>query len=184
MYLRTKIRTNKSKKSYVYAYIAEIRRKKGKPKQKIVKYLGRVYIFPKKENKEAIININGSLEDIFSSLIKTELQNHDFKELKEKLVKEDIEIDLKHATIIHSQTGKKVCLKLNEGILCEETMKNLIEFNPPKQTMKEISKYFARRIVECGLNAPEGTLIQIFQKIQTMINTKQQQTIPNKPEKI
>ena len=109
MYIRTKIRTNNTKKSYTYAYLAEIRRKRGKPKQKIIKYLGRVYAFPKKENNEVIINLGDSIKDIFCSLVKTELQNHDFAELKEKLNKEDIEVDLKQSTIINSKTNKKAC---------------------------------------------------------------------------
>ncbi len=184
MYIRTKVRTNKSKRSYTYAYLAEIRRKRGKPKQKIIKYLGRVYIFPKKENNEVILNNNNDLKEIFYSLIKTELINHDFKEVKGKLNKEYIEVDIKQATIINSKTNKKACLKLNEGVLCEETLKRLINFDPPKQTMKEISKYFAKCVIEGGINAPEAVLIQIFQKIQTMINTKQHQTMANRPEKI
>ena len=99
-------------------------------------------------------------------------------------MKEDIVVDLNQVKITNKKTNKKVCLKLNEGILCEETLKRLIEFDPPKQTMKEIGKYFAKCIIECGINAPETSLVQIFQKIQTMVNAKQWQTMANRPEKI
>jgi len=186
MYIRTKTRTNKSGNTFTYAYLAQIKRPRKKPKQKIVKYLGRVYTFSKIGTKQPVINLNQTMQDLFYSLVKAELENHGFSEIApQKLRNEGIEVDVNQTTIINKNTGKRACIQLNQGILCEETLKNLLEYSPPQENIKKISQHFAKTVIEAGIQAPETVMVQIFQKIQTMINNKQQyQTMPNTPEKI
>ena len=180
MYIRTKTRTNKSNNTYAYAYLAQIRRKKSRPKQKILKYLGRIYIAQKIGTKQPEITLDSPLRDIFSSLLKTELENHGFKETVPLSLRNwDLEVNLGNITVSNLKTGKKVCIQLNQGILCEETLKNLVEYSIPQENLKGIRQHFAKTIVEAGIQAPETVMVQIFQKIQTMINTKQCQTMPN-----
>lgn len=185
MYIRTKTRTNKSGNTYIYAYLAKIRRPRKKPKQKIVKYLGRVFTFSKTGSKQPEINLNQPLRNLFCSLIKVELENHGFREIApQKLRNEGIEVDMSQVTITNKNTGKRVCIQLNQGMLCEETLKNILEYSPPQENMRKISQHFAKTVIEVGIQAQETIIVQIFQKIQTMINNKQRQTMPNTPEKI
>lgn len=175
MYLRTKTRTNKSRKSYTYAYLVKIKQYKHHPRQKIVKYLGRAYTFPKKENPGREIPQGTTVRETLVSLLKIELKNHYFIEKAQNILQNgDIEVDVNKQTIINKQTGKKACIQMNQGILCEETLKKVVLYQTPKEGMKKVSKHFAKTIVEAGIQAPEASIIEVFKQIQTMINNPQQ----------
>ncbi len=185
MYIRTKTRTNKSKNTYTYAYLAVIKQRKSHPKQKIVKYLGRVYKFYKKSNNLPVIAPESSFQDSLREIIKTELINHDFNEISpDKLKNNDIEINLDQTTIINAKTNKKACIEMNQGLMCEETLKKLLYYKPPKDNMQKVSKHFAKTAIEAGIPISDD-IINVFKKIQAMINNPQQsQTMPNNQKRI
>ena len=175
MYIRTKTRKNASGRVYTYAYLAHIKQRKSHPRQKIIKYLGRVYKAERIGTKAPQITPSDTLTEMVMTLIKTELENHGFKETNPKtLRKDDIEVNLNQATVINSRKNKRACLQLNQGILCDNTLKNLMAYQPPKEDMKRIGKHFAKTVVEAGIQASQPIIIEIFKKIQTMINNKQQ----------
>jgi hypothetical protein len=185
MYIRTKTRTNASGKTYTYAYLARMKSLKRHPKQKIVKYLGRVYTPKKQEDKLQEIQ-EGSWRTMLENLLKNELKNHGYKEITPKKLQDtEIIIDLETQEVKTLKTGKRATICMNQGLLCNETLKKVVRYRPPKEDIKTISKHFAKTIVEAGIMASNQTLMVIFKKIQTMINSpKQCQTMPNTKEKI
>ncbi len=175
MYIRTKTRTNKSGRKYTYAYLAEIKQRRNHPKQKVIKYLGRVYKTERTANNTPKILPSESFNEMILALIKKELENHDFKETAQKTVKkEDLEIDLGKLTVTNAKNSKQACIQLNQGMLCSYTLKNLLSYQPPKEDIKRIGKHFAKTVVEAGIQASQPIIIEIFKKLQTIINNKQQ----------
>jgi len=185
MYIRTKTRTNKSKNTYTYAYLAVIKQRKSHPKQKIIKYLGRVYKFHKGSNNQPNIPQEASFQDSLKELIKTELKNHNFNEISpSRLISNGIEIDLSQTTISNTKTNKKACIEMNQGITCKETLKKLLDYKPPRDNLQRVSKHFAKTAIEAGIPISDD-IIEVFKKLQTMINDPQQsQTMPNKQKRI
>ncbi len=152
MYIRTKVRKNASGNSYIYAYLARMKHpKKAKPRQKIVEYLGRVYEMERKENKSP--KIEGlRLKDMLKAMVITELENHGFVEsTKEIFQRGDIEVNLSTLAIKNIKKNKNACLKLNQGILCHKTLKNVMEYKPPKEILPKIARNLAKTVVEAGL---------------------------------
>jgi len=175
MYIRTKTRTNKSGKSYTYAYIAEIRqRKRSHPKQKILKYLGKVYKVKRTANKTLKPKPTSSKERIKELLI-SELKNHGFNLISQEILEnESIEVNLNEITVKEKNTDKNICVQLNQGLLCTETLQKIINYEPPKEDMKRISKHFAKIVIEAGIKPSEPEIIEIFKQIQTNPNNDQQ----------
>lgn len=174
MYIRTKTRKNASGNSYVYAYMARMKHpKKAKPRQKIVEYLGRVYEAERKENKSP--KIEGlRLKEMLKAMAITELENHGFSEnTKEVFKRGDIEINVSALTIKNTKKNKNACLKMNQGILCHKTLKNLIEYKPPKEILPKIARNLAKTIIEAGLPGDPQSTILVFNEIRSMINNDQ-----------
>ena len=174
MYIRTKTRKNKSGNTYAYAYLAKIKQYKKHPKQKIIKYLGRVYKPQKTNNNQLEVPLK-SLNKTLLNVLKIELKNHDFKEYEaNKLKKDDILVNLDEMTIKNQKTYKKVCIHINQGVLCDYTLTKFLKYKPPKQDMKTVSKNFAKTVVEAGIQPSQPIIIEIFKIIQTMINNPKQ----------
>jgi len=173
MYIRTKTRTNRSGKTYTYAYLAEMRQIRSKSKQRVKKYLGRVYVV-ERTSREKSTFVQSSIAEMLREIMKTELKNHGFQEKGLKYALNDLEIDLETKTIINTATKKKACIQLNQGILCDETLTSLLEYKIPKENIQRIGKDFAKKAIESGLEASNEAIIEVFKKIQTMINNAQQ----------
>ena len=175
MYIRTKTRTNKSGNTYIYAYLAQIKQRRSHQKQKIIKYLGRVYKTERTANNLPLISHQYSFNEMIFSLINTELENHGFKEISPKTLKKDIiEVNLSKSTVINIKNNKDICVQINQGLLCGSTLRSLLLYQPPKEDMKRVGKHFAKTVVEAGIQASQPVIIEIFKKLQTMINSKQQ----------
>src|SRR3989344_8132089 len=139
MYIR--IKTHKSQK---YAYLVQTKRYKRSsyPKQKTIAYLGRVITPKKTQNTAFKDHINQDLKtyldnkktkDIFLDLINLELKNYNIK-----INLEDI-----------SEESKPIVYEINEGFLCNYTIKKLLNFKLPIQTPeKDASIVLAKAILE------------------------------------
>ncbi len=173
MYIRTKTRLNASGKKYTYAYITTTKYRKTKtPKQKVKQYLGRVFVFPKVQEKEVypLEEIaKKSLKEALKDLICRELQSYGFNKEGEKWVKEEIIIDFYEPSIKNKISGKNVCIKLNEGILSTYALKQLLFYILPRAREKEIAKDFAKKCVEAGLTLEKSLFIELFNQIKLMI---------------
>ena len=166
MFLRIK-KINKIQYAYLVDNRWYKRRTKGRgkgPRQKVKKYLGRVYSFDKVEDKhffdfKNIGNIeeyikNNEKNDIIKDLVELELFKH--KIGKEFLINFDDKKVLKG--------NKEVSLAINEGFLNSYTLARLLDFKFGYDTEKaglELAKYF----VEAGIEIPKEVFVGIFGKV-------------------
>jgi len=151
------IRTKKIK-SYEYAYLVENvwrkRPKKGS-RQKVKAFLGRVYK-PELKNdlnfvKEEVYVRDNSFKQIVKDLVEFELLKHDVK---------DFFVDFDKNLVLRN--NRKVALQINEGFLCNYTLKNLINF---KLEEEEAGYSLAKAFVEAGIKVPQELFIKIFEKL-------------------
>ena len=149
-----------------YAYLVENRwykrgfRGKGKgSRQKVSKYLGRVYTFNKVNDNDFLNfnnidnlehylkNDNNNKNSIIKDLVEWELFRHNIN-------KNEFTIDLPNKKII--KNNKEISLKINEGFLNSYTLNRL--FN-----LKSGDSYFlARSFVEAGIEIPKEVFVGIF----------------------
>ena len=171
MFIRVKNIKNKKGKAYPYAYLVDNkwykRGNKGKGKgsrQKVVKYLGRVYPFSKVKDVEFFSHLK--VEDIeeylkkdknkmINDLIGWELFRHDID-------KEEFFVDFSNKKVL--RCDKEVSLKLNEGLLNSYTLGRLWRFRFTGEEREDgfkMAKYF----VEAGLEVPKEVFVGIFGKV-------------------
>lgn len=169
MFIRVK-KIKKDGKSYPYAYLVDNKwykrgsKKRGKgSRQKVVKYLGRVYSFEK-------VSDDGFFEYI--KIKEEDTENYIRKTSKNKIIKDlvrwelgrheaDKEFFLKNNKIMREE--KEVSLKINEGLLCTYTLSRLLNFKFLGDERKDgfsLAKYF----VEAGIEVPKEIFIGIFGK--------------------
>ena len=171
------IRTKKIKDQH-YAYLVSARwsKRKKAPKQKTVKYLGKLKTIKKTKNKTFEQYIKKDLEEylkktklkrIVLDLVRCELINHKFKEVKKDVwqLSEAI-VDLKTKKVYNLDTKKTLCLEINNNFLTTHTLRNIVDFSsPPNLTNLQIGKSLAKAFLSAGIVLPEPIFLAIFQKI-------------------
>ncbi|MDP3765582.1 MAG: hypothetical protein Q8R04_03650 [Nanoarchaeota archaeon] len=147
-----------------YAYLVENkwykRSFKGKgrgPRQKVSKYLGRVYSFNKTGNIDfltfkKINRLEQYLKDnnknqIFKDLVEWELFRHSIN-------KEEFIIDFTNKKIL--KNGKDISLRMNEGFLNSFTLERLFNLRSGE------SYYLAKCFVEAGIEIPKEVFVGVF----------------------
>lgn len=173
MYIRTKKIRNT-----LYAYLVSARwsKKKKAPKQKTVKYLGKLHTIEKKYNKTFEKYIKKDLHNylkkstprrITLDLVRCELLNHRFKEVKKDIWKyKNFIVDLKTKKVYDTNTNKTICLEINNNFLTTHTLRNIVYFSsPPNLTNMQIGKSLAKAYLSAGIIIPEEIFVDIFQKI-------------------
>ena len=146
------IRSKKIKgKEYAYLVINKYNKKKKESRQKTTKYLGKIIDL-------GSINEQVESNSIDEAIIKT-LIKLGFYEQDRFLIKEDISIDLNKLTV--TKDNQKVCLKINEGYLCDYTLDNLLRF---KEEIKEkkLVHNLAEAFISAGVNIKEDSFVNIF----------------------
>ena len=145
-------------KVYEYAYLVENRWKKRPKKgsrQKVKEFLGRVYK-PELKNdlgfvKEVDYVKNNSFRQIVKDLVEFELLKHNVK---------DFFVDFDKNFVLRN--NRKVALQINEGFLCNYTLKNLLNF---KLGGEEAGYSLAKAFVEAGIKVPQELFVKIFEKL-------------------
>ena len=134
-------------------------------RQKVKDYVGSAYRFDLKnnvdfiqfmkiENIEMYIN-NNQKNSIIYDLIEWEF-------FKFGINKEEFLIDMDNSTI--QKKKKNVALLINDGFMCNLTLKNLLEFR--LEGDEEIYGYrLARVFVEAGIQVPQEVFVGLFDKI-------------------
>jgi len=163
------IRTKKIKGNH-YAYIVENKWTRKKVRQRVKKYLGRVYKFPKTQdidffehnkiqNPEQYIK-DSSKKRIIRDLIKIELLKHGFKQNKNIWKKDECMIDIKDLKI-RNKKQKSIAVAFNEGLLTEFAVKKILNL---KVNNEKDTYLLAKAFVEAGLDIPKQLFIQFFNK--------------------
>ena len=155
----------KKRKSAKYAYLVRNKRYKTPPKhrQKVIKYLGKVFK-PKKEIKVKINLENITFQDSLTHLIRIELINHNFKQNKKEFTQENIKINLKKRII--SKNLKPISIELNEGFLNNHTLRELLNFNyDPSQPPLTQGHLLANLLISAGIKLSSSKFLKLFKKI-------------------
>ena len=127
----------KTIKGNPYLYLVENNWVKGKVKQVVKKYLGRVFVPAKREDSEDVDffemhNVSDvgkyfkshSREEIVRDVIRFELVKHNFEvKSKNRLAWENVIVDLKNFNVRIKK--RDTALKLNEGYLYSEIIKEV-----------------------------------------------------------
>jgi endo-alpha-1,4-polygalactosaminidase (GH114 family) len=151
-YIRTKKISNKS-----YAYLVENISTKNGPRQKVKKYLGRVHHLKKQENKDITIMTNNKNE-FLKQLISKHLFEFGFEKNKKNLVNDKIIFSL------NKMSFKKGVLAINEGYLCNFTIKRILEFNKTNDLQKD-GTLLAKHFLTAGLPVSQNEFIQFYQML-------------------
>ncbi|HLC96229.1 MAG TPA: hypothetical protein VJH97_02815 [Candidatus Nanoarchaeia archaeon] len=165
VYIRIKKIKKKSGNCYEYAYLVENTWKKRKQgaRQKVKAFLGRVHK-PVISNDvdflqhHSIMDINqyvkeNGLGKITRDLITWELHKHDLQN--------DISIDFENRVV--RRYKNKAVVQMNEGFLCDYTLKKLLGFRFKDDENAGIT--LAKAFVEAGIKIPEELFIKVFEKI-------------------
>ena len=169
-YIRIKKIRKKSGNSYEYAYLVENKwrkRLKGGKKgarQKVKAFLGRLHKPVLSNDKDffehhSIDDIDkyvkeNTLKGISKDLIAWEFAKHRIS--NEFLVNFDDKILRNY--------NKKAVLQLNEGFLCDHTLRKLVNFRF-KEDEYEAGKALAKVFVEAGIKIPQELFVKVFEKI-------------------
>jgi len=175
MYIRSKKRKLNSGKIIEYAYLVSIKHRKTKtPKQKVKKYLGRIYKLEKKENKlfkEAIARDldlyfkNKPLKRIKKDLVKLELLNYGFLEIsKDIFVFNDFKVNLNKLEVLDSKNNP-VSLEINNNFINSYTLNRILNYSPPRNLSQlQLAKEYANNLLSLGLTLPEDVFVRLFKK--------------------
>jgi len=155
-------------KGHKYAYFVENTWTSAGPRQQSKKYLGKVVEFePSSEGaskawiKEDFANYleKSEFKAVILDMIKFEFNRRSFKEDGDILAKDSMKIDLKNSKIIDGK--KPIVIRLNEGFLCEFTLKNLLSYDGENDPS---GARLASFLVNAGLNVEEEVFIALFDK--------------------
>jgi len=171
MFIRVKNIKNKKGKVYPYAYLVDNKwykrgnKEKGRgSRQKVKKYLGRVYSFSKENDGGffehlKIENIKGYVKKdknkIINDMVEWEFFRHNID-------KDEFFVDFSNKKVL--RCDKEVSLKLNEGLLNSYTLGRLLRFRFTGEEREDgfkMAKYF----VEAGIEVPKEVFVGIFDKV-------------------
>ena len=169
-------------KGIEYAYIVENSWQENKVKQKVKKYLGKVYKFERKKFEDEEYELAGFIgfvgdelehylavaepKKILLDIVRWELSNHGFKQDVKNihLWKNDVcRFDEKNIAVTNE--GKaEVALAFNDGLLNTFKLRKLLRLNYTGEE-QEVGYKIAKDLVELGLKVPKEVFIGLFQKM-------------------
>ena len=148
-----------------YAYVVENEWHKKGSRQKVKGYLGRVYKFDLKNDfgfleYSKIEDVHNYIENnnkskIINDLIEWEL-------FKFGINKEEFSIDLPNIKV--QKNKRDIALLINDGFMCNLTLRNLFEFKPEGDEQTDGYR-LARAFVEAGIKIPQDIFIGLFGKL-------------------
>ena len=152
-------------KNKEYAYIVENEWSRKGSRQKVISYIGRVYRFNLSDHidfleyfkiKDASSYIGGNDKNkIINDLIEWEF-------FKYGLNKNEFLIDLNGKKI--QKNKKDVAIMVNDGFICNITIKNLLEFKSEGDEQTDGYR-LARAFVEAGRKVPQEIFVGLFGKL-------------------
>jgi len=159
------IRIKKVKK-WKYAYLVENKWKAQKTKQKVKKYLGRVYPLENIAGASFEKDISKmNFRDALTELVKFELHKNGFNEESEDkwvMKKNEFIVDFGKCKFLNKK--KPVVFEANEGFICGFTFNKALKFKKSK-TEEETALRLAETILEAGVSIPHAVFVKLFEKV-------------------
>jgi len=146
-----------------YAYLVESKKSKNGPRQKVKKYLGRVYEFEKQEVDNNAISSKSKI-NFLSSLVLPELVAIGFKEKTKEYKLQNLIFDHKKLTLskqTKSKTVKDAIISLNDGYLCSFTLQRILKFKK-KGDLREDAEVLAKYFLEAGIKISQENFIGYY----------------------
>lgn len=136
------------------------------PRQKVVKYLGRVFSF-EIVNEVDFFTYHKILEDTEflkkAPKIKLIRLLVEWEFFRNGISKEDFEVYYQTGKILRK--GNNCCIKMNEGYLCSYTFRNLLKFKFSGDQRLDGFNY-AKAFVDAGISVPKEVFVELFSRGQ------------------
>ncbi len=138
-----------------YGYLVANKWTSKGPRQSVKKYLGRIYRLKGRGNQ--ILRFKGGKKEFLTGLVEYELDK-----IRGGLAREKIEFDSKSLKLMK---GKKNCvLALNEGFMCDFTLKRVLNFRGSGDIEVDSVK-LAKFFIEAGFAVPKEAFIGYFERL-------------------
>ena len=171
MYIRVK---TIKKQEYGYLVQSKWNKKQSTSKQKFSQYLGRVYSPQKQysltlkdvtkaqdiENYVKITDVNQILNDI----ITVDLLNHNLKRNRNTFSDKEFYVDISNLKVYNKKLVPCV-VKINNGYLCDYTLKRLFNIKPSNTDEVQFGKELARAVIEAGIGIEKELFVLVFDKL-------------------
>jgi hypothetical protein len=162
-FIRVKTRKKSETERYEYAYLVENswHKKMKQPKQAVKQYLGRVlrsdrrpiefFDYIKAASKEEYLK--KGFEAILTDLIRWECYQHNIT---------TAQIDFENGRV--RQNGRMVVIAMNQGFLCDYTLRSLALAGAGKQPEDTPGYNLAKALVEAGIQTPKEVFVGLYEK--------------------
>ena len=160
VFIRVKNRVYNNKSSD-YAYLVENKWGKYGPRQKVKKYLGKIYKFDFVEDIN-FETVDGSYKKLLISLFENELKRHGFVLKNDLFFRDNCYVDLKKMKV-YDENDKEVVLQVNAGFICEYSLNEL--FNLKYDEGEEFKKELAKKLVLSGLNIKPEIFVELYKRL-------------------
>jgi hypothetical protein len=146
-----------------YAYLVSNEWTPNGSRQKVKDYFGAVQKHSQMYEKAALLG--AKFEESLTELLRNELLNHGFAmtEDKNQFAKEGVVVDVSQKTVLNADRKLSV-LKLNEGFLCEHTLKELFGMKL-LENHSQAGTILANSLVAAGLKLSDELFIAIFEQL-------------------
>jgi len=160
VFIRLKNRVSNGK-NLDYAYLVENSYRRNGPKQKVKKYLGRIYKFDIVKDVDIEV-VDGSYKKLLSSLFDNELRKHGFVLKDNVYVCGECSVDLNNLKFWGIK-GNKIVIQINAGFICEYSLNEL--FNLNFNEGEEFKKGFAKKLVLSGLDIKPEVFVELYKRL-------------------
>ncbi len=149
-------------KGQQYGYLVSNYWEAGKTKQKVAKYLGKIYSLEKQQDV-ALPSLPEIYSDALIEAIAWELSRHGFVRTEKQMLKDGIIVDFSN----HTVKGKSnAVLKLNEGFLCEHTLKQMVSYTPSSEYPEKEGPRFASMLLEAGIS--KDAFVELYERVHKL----------------
>ncbi len=150
----------KTIKNARYAYLVRNEWTAQGPRQKVHKYLGRLVTSTKIHTLDAP-ELTGSLATCLKTLVSRELQQHGFSKEEHVHTLNSVRCNIEQHTCMIGD--KPAVLALNNGHLCDVTLKNLLGFQPVDADIPEEvnGKALAFALIKAGIQVSDEVFVQL-----------------------
>ena len=155
----------KSVKGKKYAYLVENTWKKGKVKQVVKKYVGKIISLPESTNYfEPEIDFSLPLKSVLQRILAAEFLSRGFTQGRGEVYKfEDISLNLTKGSI--KQDEKSVVLFLNGRYLYPKLLRELLDFFAPEAEDEVKGKKLAQAFSDAGISISQEIFVELYKKI-------------------